>query len=66
MPLRPWIQRAKPLGKAFEVTLWAALAALLLYRCVLPRPSAPLGPELTATRFATAGTPMVVEFSSTR
>lgn len=64
MSIRHWLPRVKSWGKVFEIAVWGVLAAVLLYRCVLPRPSAPLGPQLVATRFATAGTPMVVEFSS--
>lgn len=57
---------SKPWLRYLDRALWVALAAFFLYRCVLPTPSAPIGPELAATRLATAGIPTVVEFTSTR
>lgn len=57
---------SKPLTRALEISSWLILGGLVLYRFVLPHPSAPLGPQLAATRMAAQGKPMVIEFASTR
>ena len=49
-----------------DIALWAVVAGFVLYRFVLPVPSATLSPELAAARLETAGKPQVVEFTSTR
>ncbi|HEY9720714.1 MAG TPA: hypothetical protein V6D47_01795 [Oscillatoriaceae cyanobacterium] len=56
----------KPVVRIAEIGSWLLLGGLLLYRFVLPHPSAPLGPQLAATRLAAQGKPLVIEFSSTR
>lgn len=52
--------------KALEYSVWALVAGLLLYRFVLPHPSAPIDPKLASARLDTDGAPLMVEFSSTR
>ena len=58
-PSRPW-------RRWLELATWAVLAGVLLYRCVLPVPSASLSPELTSVRLAVGGHPTMVEFSASR
>jgi hypothetical protein len=56
LPWRRWL----------ELAVWAVLAGVLLYRCVLPVPSASLKPELASVRLALGGQPTMVEFSASR
>lgn len=53
-------------SRALDLSLWALLAGVLLYRFVLPVPSAPVSAALTSTRFETQGQPRLIEFSSHR
>jgi hypothetical protein len=55
-----------PLARALDWAPWALLAGVVLWRFVLPVPSAPVDPARAALPLATAGKPMLVEFSSTR
>ena len=49
-----------------EYAVWAVLAGILLYRCVLPVPSADIKPELASVRLPVDGVPTMVEFSASR
>ena len=54
------------LHRALDLAPWALLAGVVLWRFVLPVPSAPVDPARAALPLAPAGQPMLVEFSSTR
>jgi hypothetical protein len=56
----------KKWSRALDLALWAVIAGFVLYRFVLPVPSASLSPELASARLETTGKPLVVEFTSTR
>jgi hypothetical protein len=49
-----------------ERLLWVALAGVVLYRFVLPVPSAPLPPQAASARVWNDGQPRMVEFSAMR
>lgn len=49
-----------------DYALLVAVGGFLLYRFVVPVPSASLSPELATARLETAGKPMMVEFTSNR
>lgn len=49
-----------------ERLFWVALVGVLLYRFVLPVPSAPLPPQAAGVRVWDDGLPRVVEFSARR
>ena len=57
-PTRPW-------GRYLEYAVYAVLAGVLLYRCVLPVPGTSLGPA-ESVRVAVDGVPTMVEFSASR
>ena len=58
-PKRPWL-------RWLDIAVWAVLAGILLYRCVLPVPSADIKPELASVRLPVDGVPTMVEFSASR
>jgi hypothetical protein len=49
-----------------ERLIWVALAGVVLYRFVLPVPSAPLPPQAASARLAAEDGARVVEFSANR
>ena len=64
-PERPVPPQKRKWTRWIEIAVWAVLAGILLYRCVLPVPSASLAPELAAARLPVEGATMV-EFSASR
>ena len=64
--MTPMEEKPKKKRAWLDYALWAVVAGFVLYRFVIPVPSASLSPELASARLETDGKPQVVEFTSTR